>query len=193
MENIQGKYKAVVIGTSAGGLNALSVLLDHLPANYSIPLMVVQHRAKDQRDLLEEVLQAKCSIKIKQADEKEPISAGIVYIAPPDYHLLVEADHTLSLSDDAPVCFSRPSIDVLFETAAVVFKKTLAGIILTGANSDGADGIVAISKCGGLTIAQDPAEADFPFMPAAAIDTRYVQHTWKLEAIRDFLLSINER
>jgi two-component system chemotaxis response regulator CheB len=184
------KYKAIVIGASAGGLFAVSYLIEKLPPDYPVPIVVVQHRAKDQRDLLEEVLQNKARIRIKQADEKEKIESNIVYIAPPDYHLLVESDETFSLSSDEPVRFSRPSIDVLFESAAKVFKDSLAGIILTGANSDGAAGIVAVKKYGGLTIAQDPAEAQFPFMPAASIETKEVKHTWKLPEIQNFLLKI---
>jgi two-component system chemotaxis response regulator CheB len=184
------KYKAIVIGASAGGLYAISYLIANLPPDYPVPLVVVQHRAKDQRDLLEEVLQNKSRIRIKQADEKEKIERNIVYIAPPDYHLLVESDQTFSLSSDEPVRFSRPSIDVLFESAAKVFTNSLVGIILTGANSDGAAGIIAIKRYGGLTIAQDPAEAQFPFMPAAAIETNEVKYTWKLPDIQNFLLKI---
>jgi two-component system chemotaxis response regulator CheB len=182
----------VVIGTSAGGLFALSGILEKLPGNYPVPVIVVQHRAKDQRDLLEEVLQAKCEITIKQADEKEKIENGFVYIAPPDYHLLIEADETFSLSADEPVRYSRPSIDVLFETAAMVFKDALIGIILTGANNDGAAGTVAVKKYGGLTIAQNPAGAQFPFMPDASIKTKAVQHIWTLPTIEKFLLELIE-
>lgn len=182
-------YKAVVIGTSAGGLFVLSKILEKLPRNYPVPVIIVQHRSKDQRELLEEVLQAKCRIRIKQADEKEQIKGGTVYIAPADYHLLIEADRTFSLSADEPVHFSRPSIDVLFETAAAVFKDTLAGIVLTGANSDGAGGIVAIKKKGGLTIAQHTGEALFPHMPAAAIKTGKIDHIWTINEILDFLLN----
>ena len=188
MPGIHEKYKAIVIGTSAGGLSALSVILEKLPPDYPVPIMVVQHRSKNQRDLLEEVLQNKCKIRIKQADEKEKIEGGFVYIAPPDYHLLVEADKTFSLSSDEPVRFSRPSIDVLFETAAIVFKDTLVAIVLTGANNDGAAGIVEVKKYGGLTIAQDPAEAQFSAMPDAAITTTKVKYTWTLLEIQDFLL-----
>jgi len=184
------KYKAIVIGASAGGLFALSGIVEKLPQNYPVPIIVVQHRSKDQKDLLEEVLQNKSKIKIKQADEKEKIGKGVIYIAPPDYHLLVEEDETFSLSADEPVRFSRPSIDVLFETAAKVFKNNLAGIILTGASSDGAAGIVAVKKYGGLTIAQDPNEAQFPFMPAASIATNEVKYIWKLQEILNFLLKI---
>lgn len=190
MTEIASKYKAIVIGTSAGGLHALSFILKALPFDYPIPVIVVQHRAKDQKELLEEVLQSKSKIRIKQADEKESIEAGIVYIAPPDYHLLIERDKTFSLSSDEPVCYSRPAIDILFETAALVFTDNLIGIILTGANNDGAAGIVAIKKKGGLTIAQDPAEAQFPLMPVSSIETKAVMHIWKLVQIRNFLLTL---
>jgi two-component system chemotaxis response regulator CheB len=190
MPGINEKYQAIVIGTSAGGLYALSGILEQLPLGYQVPVMVVQHRSKDQRDLLEEVIQSKCKIKVKQADEKESIQSGFVYIAPPDYHLLIENDKTFSLSSDEQVQFSRPSIDVLFETAAIVFKDTLIAIILTGANNDGAAGIVTVKKYGGLTIAQDPAEAQFSFMPKAAIETKEVTHIWTLSEIQNFLLKI---
>lgn len=186
----QKKYQAIVIGTSAGGLYALSTILKQLPADYPIPVVVVQHRSKDQRDLLEDVLQSKCEIKIKQADEKEKIKGATVYIAPPDYHLLVENDRTFSLSCDELVLYSRPSINVLFESAAVVYQDKLAGIILTGANNDGASGITMIKKYGGLTIAQSPAEAQFPFMPVASIETNNVNHIWTLLEIQNFLLKI---
>jgi len=164
------KHKAIVIGASAGGLSALSILFEKLPPDYPLPIIVVQHRVKDQKSLLEEVLQPKCAIKIKQADEKEKIENSIVYIAPPDYHLLIEKDLTFSLSCDQVVSYSRPSIDVLFESAAMAYKDLLIGIILTGANSDGAAGLQTIKKFGGLTIAQSPQEASFPRMPNSAID-----------------------
>jgi two-component system, chemotaxis family, protein-glutamate methylesterase/glutaminase len=191
MEAPDKNYEAIVIGTSAGGLRALIILLEDIPADYPIPIIVVQHRSKDSRDLLEEVLQSKCAIKIKQADEKERITNGMVFIAPPDYHLLIEMDKTFSLSSDVPVRYSRPSINVLFESAALVFRDRLAGIILTGANDDGASGMIAIGKCGGLTIAQDPNEAQFPFMTQASIDTKTIRHIWSLSMIRNFLLKLS--
>lgn len=186
-------YKAVIIGTSAGGLFALADLFKNLPSDYSLPVIVVQHRSKDPKDLLEEVLQTRCEIKIKQADEKEKIKSGRVYIAPPDYHLLIERDHSFSLSADAAVRFSRPSIDVLFESAAEVYKSQLIAIVLTGANKDGAAGIKAVKMNGGLVIAQDPMEAQFPFMPQAAVETNKVDHVLKLDKISSFLLSLNEK
>jgi two-component system chemotaxis response regulator CheB len=188
------KFKAIVIGSSAGGLSALSMLLEKLPPDHPLPIIIVQHRAKDQKNLLEEVLQPKCKIKIKQADEKEKIEKGIVYIAPPDYHLLIENDFTFSLSCDPLVLYSRPSIDVLFESAAIAYRDTLIGIILTGANNDGASGLQAIKKHGGLTIAQSPAEARFPQMPGAAIDKGGAMLILTLNEIqKKILITTNKR
>lgn len=184
---MQEKYQAIAIGVSAGGLHALIFLFEQLPADYPIPIMVVQHRAKDRQELLEEVLQNKCKIAIKQADEKEKIKGGVVYIAPPGYHLLVEQDRTFSLSSDEHVSFSKPSIDVLFESAAEAFKQYLVGVILTGANDDGAAGIKIIKKYGGLTIAQQPLEAQYPFMPQAAINKGGVGYVWTLGEIQKYL------
>ena len=186
------KYEAVVIGTSAGGLFALSSLFEKIPFNYPLPIIVVQHRSKDQKDLLEEVLQTKCRIRVKQADEKEHIQKSTIYVAPPDYHLLIERDHIFSLNSDIPVNYSRPSIDVLFESAALAYRHQLVGIILTGANSDGAAGIAAIRKYGGLTIAQSPEDAQFPFMPKASIDTGQIELVLSLSAIKRFLLTLTD-
>jgi two-component system chemotaxis response regulator CheB len=183
-------YDAIVIGASAGGLHVMTRILKPLPAGFPVPIMVVQHRAKDERNLLEEVLQQKCQVRIKQADEKEAIEKGVVYFAPPDYHLLIENDHTFSLSFDAPVNFSRPSIDVLFETAADVFNERLLGIILTGANNDGAAGIRKISMRGGNTIAQSPETADYADMPKSAINTGYVRHIMTPDEISRYLLAL---
>lgn len=190
---LRNKYDAIVIGASAGGLYVMIRILQDLPAGYTVPMIVVQHRSKDERGLLEEVLQQKCKIGIKQADEKELIQPGTVYFAPPDYHLLVERNGTFSLSFDAPVNYSRPSIDVLFETAADVFKDGLLGIILTGANKDGAYGIKKISLAGGITIAQQPETADYPDMPRAAISTGFVQHILTPGEIGEFLLTVEKR
>jgi two-component system chemotaxis response regulator CheB len=188
--DLKNAYDAVVIGASAGGLYVMIRILKLLPANFPLPVIVVQHRSRDERTLLEEVLQQKSNLPIKQADEKELIQPGTVYFAPPDYHLLIENDGTFSLSFDPPVNYSRPSIDVLFETAADVYKQRLLAIILTGANKDGAYGITKIAKLGGTTIAQSPETADYPDMPKAAINTGYVQHILNPEAIGNFLLEI---
>ena len=184
------KHKAIVIGTSAGGLYALSSLLEALPPDYPLPVIVVQHRYKDQKELLEQILQSKCAIKIKQADEKEKIEKGVVYIAPPDYHLLIESDLTFSLSSDVLVSYSRPSIDVLFESAALAFGSQLIGVLLTGANRDGTDGLFTIKNSGGLTIAQSPAEAQFPYMPQSAIDKGGARFILTLAEIKKRFLDI---
>jgi len=186
------KVDAIVIGVSAGGLLALSGILGELPADFPLPIIVVQHRSKDERTVLEDLLQSKCKIRIKQADEKEKIEGGVVYIAPAGYHLLIETNRSFSLSCDAPVNFSRPSIDVLFETAAEVYETKLIGIILTGASKDGAAGIEAIKRRGGITIAQNPANALFPVMPRAAIDTGCVHYIFELEEVKNFLLDISK-
>jgi len=192
MNEQQIKYEAVVMGVSAGGLHALSKILIELPVDFPIPVIIIQHRSKDEKTLLEEVLQAKCSIKIKQADEKEKIKGETVYMAPADYHLLIEKNRSFSLSCDAHLHFSRPSIDVLFETASEVYENKLVGVILTGASKDGAAGMRAIRARGGITIAQDPQSAEFPFMPQAAIDTGSVQYLFNLEELKNFLLSIRK-
>ena len=188
---LQGlKYSAIVIGASAGGLQALSFLLEGIPDVYNLPIILVQHRFKTERELLEELLQKKCKLRVKQADEKEKIVGSVVYVAPPDYHLLIEQDETFSLSADNRVNNSRPSIDVLFETASHVYKNRLVGIILTGANGDGALGIKSIHHYGGFTIAQNPDESIHSAMPVASIRTGAVNKIFLLKEIKEFLLQI---
>jgi len=183
------EYSCIAIGVSAGGLYALSFLLEKLPAKYPVPLVVVQHRAKEQSELLEELLQRRCKIIVKQADEKEKIRSGIVYIAPPDYHLLIERDQTFTLSSDEHV-LGKPSIDVLFESAAKAFRKELVGIVLTRSNSDGSNGVAVIARSGGLAIAQKVEDAQYPFMPQAAINTGMIHHVWSLLEIQRFLMEL---
>ncbi len=161
--------KAVVIGTSAGGLYALKKLLPALPSGYPCPLMIVQHMSPYSDNYMVRMLNEKSAITVKEADEKEPVVAGTAYIAPPDYHLLVESDLTLSLSMEEKVNYSRPSIDVLFETAADAYGPHLMGVVLTGANADGSEGLAYIHKKGGFTVVQQPGDAESPAMPEAAI------------------------
>ena len=130
--------RAIAIGASAGALDALSIILPTLPPEFPIPVLVVVHLPADKESLLASLLNAKCQIEVREATDKEPIKCGTIYFAPPDYHLLVEAEQSLSLSADEPVNFSRPSIDVLFESAADAYGSHLVGVILTGANNDGA-------------------------------------------------------
>lgn len=160
---------AVVIGASAGGLAALSVLVDGLHSLFRLPLLVVQHIPDSGPTRLAEIFARKTGLRVKEADEKEPVAAGTLYFAAPGYHLLVERDYSLSLSQDDPVHFSRPSIDVLFESAADAWGPRVAGILLTGASEDGAAGLATIQQAGGLTVVQDPDEAEVPTMPLAAL------------------------
>jgi two-component system chemotaxis response regulator CheB len=161
--------EAIVIGASAGALEALSALLPGLPADYPLPIVVVVHVPPDKKSLLATLFRQRCRVDVREAEDKEPIRAGTVYFAPPDYHLLVEADKSLSLSADEPVLFSRPSIDVLFESAADAYGEGLIGVILTGANSDGAVGLKAVSAAGGIAVIESPDHAYATAMPRAAI------------------------
>ena len=161
--------EAVVIGASAGALDVLSNLLPGLPADYRLPILIVVHMPPDKTSLFAQLLRARCAIRVREAEDKEPIEPGIAYFAPPDYHLLVEQDKRLSLSDDEPVLFSRPSIDVLFESAADAYGGGLIGVVLTGANNDGANGLRAVVDAGGVAVVQEPGGAYASAMPRAAI------------------------
>ena len=161
--------EAVVIGASAGALEALSVILPTLPADFGLPVLIVVHIPGDRKSVLAELFHAKCDIDVRQAEDKEPVKGGTAYFAPPDYHLLVETDRSLSLSIDEPVFYSRPSIDVLFESAADAYGPGLIAIVLTGANQDGARGLKAVSDAGGRAIVQTPRGAYASAMPEAAI------------------------
>ena len=165
----QNTYQAIVMGTSAGGLVTLKKMLPLFPVGFPIPIIIVQHISPQSDSFFVKMLDDISKIKVKEAVDKEMIAPGTVYFAPPDYHLLVERDHSLSLSMDEKVNYSRPSIDVLFETAAEAYHKKLIGIVLTGANSDGADGLLKIKHFGGYTIVQDPKEAENSIMPEKAI------------------------
>lgn len=183
--------RIILVGCSSGGMGALSNLTAPLPVDYPFPLVVVQHRSQDERKLLEEILQTKTKMKVSQANEKEYIVSGHVYIAPPGYHLLIEHDLSFSLTSDEPVNYSRPSIDVLFQSAAEVFGKRAVGVVLTGANRDGTNGIISIKEMGGITIAEDPREAAFPYMPGSAIASGKVDHVMSLEKIVRFILELS--
>ena len=160
-------YRIVVVGTSWGGLHALTVLMRGLPADFALPLAVVQHRSKDSDGLLAQILQDETELRVSEVEDKEPIEPGHVYVAPPDYHLLVDGAY-FSLSVDPPVRFSRPSIDVTFISAASACGAATVGVVLTGANEDGALGLRRIAERGGHAVVQDPASAEIATMPAAA-------------------------
>lgn len=166
-------YAAVVIGASAGGTTALQQILPYLPASFPLPIIIAQHLHPLQRGVAIVHSNGGSVLMVKDADEKEAIRPGFVYFAPPNYHLLVEADHTFGLSIDPKVNFTRPSVDVLFESAADVYGAKLVGIILSGANHDGAAGLRYIKQRGGLTIVQDPADAEVGYMPRCAIEAAH--------------------
>jgi two-component system chemotaxis response regulator CheB len=186
-------YEAIVIGVSAGGMKALDTILPHLPADFALGIIVVQHLHPSAEDALVRRLDKSCELAVKQADEKESVAPGVIYIAPPDYHLMVEEDRTFSLSLDEPVKYARPSIDVLFETAADAYGSRLVGIVLTGANTDGSHGLKRIKESGGLTVVQDPSTAEIETMPRAAIAASKVDHILPLEEIGPFLVSLANR
>ncbi len=163
-------YDAIVIGASAGGLDALRVILNQLPGDFVIPILIVLHRGKEKTLFFKRYFVDFCSSDIIEPEDKEAVKAGCIYFAPPDYHMIVEMDKTLSLSVDPPVNWSRPSIDVLFESAAEVYKEKLVGVILTGANKDGSVGFEKIKRLGGLLVVQDPATATASKMPRVAIE-----------------------
>lgn len=182
--------KAIVIGASAGALEVLSSILPVLPENYPAAILIVVHIPPDRPSLLAELLGAKCRVQVKEADDKEPVRAGTAYIAPPDYHLLVERDHRLSLSTEEPVRYSRPSVDVLFESAADAYGPDLVGVVLTGANDDGARGLNTVIAAGGVGLVQNPGTAYARAMPEAALSRCPTADTLTIEEITEYLLAL---
>ncbi len=181
------KYELVVIGVSLGGLQALSIILKSLPKDFAIALAIVQHRPISLNGQLVKVLQQQSLLPVIEPQDKQAIAAAKVYLAPADYHLLVEPNH-FALSTEAAVCFARPSIDVLFETAADAYTERVIGIILTGASNDGAQGLAKIKAYGGLTIVQDPTTAMSRIMPDAAISAVPSAKIIPLNEIAPFLV-----
>lgn len=185
------KYEAIVIGSSTGGLKALRILLTMFDNTFKLPIIVVQHVSPSSDNYITTFLDNMCEMTVKEADEKEKIRQRFVYFAPPNFHLLIEENKTFSLSLEDRVNYARPSIDVLFETAAFTYKNKLIGIILTGANHDGAQGIKTIKDYGGLTIVQNPKTAEVDMMPLTAINATSIDHILNLEEIGIFLQSID--
>jgi len=178
---------AVAIGASAGGVQALSVLLPALPAAAAVAFFVVLHLPRDKPSLLADIFARKCALRVREAQDKEPVMPGTVYFAPTNYHLLIDQGPMLALSVDELVHHSRPSIDVLFESAAEVYRNRLLGIILTGANEDGAQGLAMIQERGGITVVQDPRTAHSPQMILSALKVRAPDYVLKLAEIAALL------
>ena len=177
----------VVIGASAGGVQALIELLSGLPAAYPLPIVVLLHTPDDRHGRLADVLNARLLLPASEARDKEPLAGGRVHVAPGGVHLSIEADRSFSLSGEEPVHHSRPSIDVLMVSAADACGPTAAGVLLTGASADGAEGLARIGEAGGVTVVQDPAEADSPTMPLAALKRRRPDHVLPLAGIRGLM------
>jgi two-component system chemotaxis response regulator CheB len=183
------KFELIVIGCSMGGMHALQQIFHALPKTFCVPIAVVQHRYRSSNEGLPDFLRRNSDLQVVDTTDKDWIKPGTVYLAPANYHLLVERGE-LSLSVDEKVEFSRPSIDVLFESAADAYGSEVIGIVLTGANADGAQGARRIKSRGGLVIVQDPATAESPAMPQAAIAAARVDRILPLERIGPFLVEL---
>ena len=186
-------YEAIVIGVSSGGMKAMKVMFSLLPKDFNTPIIIVQHIRSQSENLWIRLLNEKSNLFIKEADEKESIEHGKVYIAPPNYHLMIESDKTFCLTIDERVNYARPSIDVLFESAAIAYRDKLIGVILTGSSSDGSLGLKKIKEYGGLTIAQDPKTAESGYMPASAIAVVPMDHILSLMNIIKLLIKIDKQ
>jgi two-component system, chemotaxis family, protein-glutamate methylesterase/glutaminase len=179
-------FEIVVIGASHGGLSALQILLSDLSPEFPLPIVIVQHRKKDAEDGLCEYLKKRSRLPLIEPDDKEKVEPGRVYLAPRDYHLLIE-ESIFALSTESPVAFARPSVDVLFESAADIYRDRIIGVILTGANRDGAKGLAKIKALGGLAVVQEPESAESRAMPEAAIAATEVDRILPLAEIAPFL------
>jgi two-component system, chemotaxis family, protein-glutamate methylesterase/glutaminase len=183
-ESLTRGIDAVVIGASAGGVEVLSVLLAMIPADCCASFFIVVHIPRERPSLLPELFASRCALAVREAEDKEPVQAGTVYFAPPDYHMLIDRGPALALSGDEPVHFSRPSIDVLFDSAADIYGERLMGVILTGANQDGAEGLAAIGRAGGRTIVQEPGSAAAAVLPRAALEAGPVDAVLSIEELQ---------
>ena len=183
----------VAVGTSLGGLNALTALLQALPGRFPVPIVIVQHRTvSPDGGGLTQLLQDYAKLRVVEADDKMTMEPSTVYIAPADYHLLIEERGMLALSTDAPVRSARPSIDVLFQTAADAYGTALLGVLLTGASADGAEGLAAVKARGGRAIVEDPSTAECRTMPAAGLAATAVDYVLPLSKIGDHLVTLVE-
>jgi two-component system, chemotaxis family, protein-glutamate methylesterase/glutaminase len=181
---------AIAIGASTGGIEALVRVLPALPADTRASVFVVVHLPRERASLLTEIFAPRCRLPVRDVHDKDPISAGTIYFAPPDYHLLVDDGPQLALSMDEPVEFSRPSVSVLFETAAAVYRERLLALVLTGAGSDGASGMHAVKRAGGVTVVQQPASARMPQMPEAALGRICADYILDLDEIMNMFQAL---
>lgn len=182
--------EAIVIGASAGGVEALLSILSPLRDGFVLPIIVVLHLPDERRSHLVDVFARRVAMRVQEACDKTPIEAGTLYFAMPGYHLSVERDRTFSLSLEDRVHYSRPAIDFLFESAADAYGPTLVAVLLTGANRDGASGMAQVKHRGGLTIVQDPDEAQVATMPLAALDTHQPDHILPIRGIGRLIVEL---
>ena len=183
-------YSIVAIGTSWGGLMAMSKLLSEMPADFPIPIVIVQHRSKESDKLLPQLLQDATDLDVCEIEDKDPLEAGRVHVAPANYHVMLEAGYA-SLTIEEPVRYSRPSIDVMFDSAADTYGAGAIGVVLTGANEDGARGLAHIVSRGGRALVQDPKTAEIPIMPLAAIREVPVAEVLPLEKLAPRLIELS--
>ncbi|HEY4733004.1 MAG TPA: chemotaxis protein CheB [Gemmatimonadaceae bacterium] len=183
-------YALVVLGTSWGGLSAMTALFAALPQDFPIPIVTVQHRSKDSDRLLPQLLQDKTGLTVCEVEDKDALEAGKVYVAPANYHVMIERGY-LSLTTEEPVRFSRPSIDVLFDSAADTYGPDTIGVILTGANEDGSRGLANIVRRGGRALVQDPKSAEIPVMPEAALRAVPAAEKLTLDAMARRLIELS--
>ncbi|WP_230124089.1 chemotaxis protein CheB [Pseudomonas sp. Bi70] len=187
------KPEVVVVGASAGGVEALLGLFGGLPAGYGLPLVAVLHLPDNRESLLPDLFARRLALRVKEAQDKEVLQPGTLYFAAPGYHLCIEADRSFSYSREEPVHFSRPSIDYLFESAADAYGAKAMGILLTGANQDGAAGLYTIKQRGGVTVVQDPQEAQVATMPEAALALHQPDYLLSLRGILALLAELDSR
>ncbi len=164
------KYRALIVGGSAGSLEVILSLVEKFPVDAGMVYMIVLHRKNDAESVLSQLLATRTTMPVREAEDKDDIMPNMVYVAPPDYHLLLEDEQTFALDSSEKIHYSRPSIDVSFDSAAEIFGPSLIGILLSGANADGAAGLLKIFNAGGYSIVQDPKTADVDYMPRQAIE-----------------------
>jgi len=188
MEEAELKHcEALIIGGSAGSLEVLLNVLPDLDTDLSFPIIVVVHRKQGSDSLLPSLLSGKTEMEVKEADEKEEIRPGVIYIAPSDYHLLIENDHTFSLDYSEKINYSRPSIDATFESAAAVYKEKLVCMLLSGSNADGVKGLQAVKAFGGTAVIQDPKSAQIAYMPAQAAENVKIDYALSIKDTSEFI------
>jgi two-component system, chemotaxis family, protein-glutamate methylesterase/glutaminase len=190
---ITSDCKVIIFGGSAGSLLALMQILPQLPVINFIAIVIIVHRKSTDEETLEELIKLKSVIEVKPVEDKVPLLPGFIYVAPSNYHLLFEKNNLLSLDTSEKINYSRPSIDVSFESAAEVYKNQLIGILLSGSNADGTQGLKAIQKEGGTIVVQDPESADMPFMPTNAIRNTTPDFVLNIQEIVQFILSIGNQ